>query len=346
MLRIITFALLIALAGSAAAQVTGALTPRDPRLNNPKLKELVVVTGEIVRIGDLVDNAGANANIAVFRSPDLGSTGGVPLARVIEALTPYKIAALDTGGISEVVVTRLSRAITGKEIEARIARALAGQYGFGDAKNLSVTFDRDIRTIHVERTVTDELQVARLNFDQGTGRFNIALELLDSAATRRLPLRFSGTAVETVEATVLARAFNRGEVIKASDVALERRPKAETAGEFIGTEAAIGFAVKRSLRAGVVLRPSDLMKAEVIQRNESVTIAYEVPGVFLTVRGKALEAGAVGDVVGVLNIQSNRTVQATVTGPGRVRIAAANLVPATTAASPPEPSNTTRQKPE
>ena len=30
----------------------------------------------------------------------------------------------------------------------------------------------------------------------------------------------------------------------------------------------------------------------------------------LTVRGKALEAGAVGDVVGVLNIQSNRPVQA------------------------------------
>ena len=30
----------------------------------------------------------------------------------------------------------------------------------------------------------------------------------------------------------------------------------------------------------------------------------------LTVRGKALEAGAEGDVVDVLNIQSNRTVQA------------------------------------
>ena len=60
-----------------------------------------------------------------------------------------------------------------------------------------------------------------------------------------------------------------------------------------------------------------------MQRNEAVTITYEVPGIMLTVRGKALEAGAVGDVVGVLNIQSNRTVQATVIGPGRVTIAAA-----------------------
>jgi flagella basal body P-ring formation protein FlgA len=341
MLRFITFALLIVFAGPAAAQVTGALPPP-----HPKLKELVVVTGEVVRIGDLVDNAGSNAEVAVFRSPDLGYTGGVPLARVIEALSPYKIAALDTGGISEVVVTRLSRAITSKEIEARIASALARQYGFGDVKNLSITFDRDVRMIHVEQTATEELQVARLNVDQRTGRFNIALELSGSDTARRLPLRFSGTAVETVEAAVLVRALNRGEVVKPSDVALERRPKAELAGEFIGTETAIGAAAKRQLRSGVVLRATDLMKAEVIQRNESVTIAYEVPGVLLTVRGKALEAGAVGDVVGVLNLQSNRTVQATVTGPGRVSVAAMSLVPAATTASPPEPSNTARQNTE
>ena len=69
-----------------------------------------------------------------------------------------------------------------------------------------------------------------------------------------------------------------------------------------------------------------------MQRNEAVTIYYEVPGIMLTVRGKALEAGAVGDVVGVLNIQSNRTVQATVIGPGRVTIAAAGPLIASAAA--------------
>ena len=69
-----------------------------------------------------------------------------------------------------------------------------------------------------------------------------------------------------------------------------------------------------------------------MQRNEAVTIFYEVPGIMLTVRGKALEAGAVGDMVSVLNIQSNRTVQATVTGPGRVTIAAAAPLVAAAAA--------------
>ena len=75
------------------------------------------------------------------------------------------------------------------------------------------------------------------------------------------------------------------------------------------------------------------MKPELVQRNETVTLVYEVPGITLTVRGKAVEGGAEGDVISVLNEQSKRTVQGVVVGPGRVIIStgsprlAANLPP-------------------
>src|SRR5258708_20133535 len=97
------------------------------------------------------------------------------------------------------------------------------------------------------------------------------------------------------------------------------------------------MAAKTAWRNGQALRTEDLIKPQIVQRNEAVTIYYEVPGIMLTVRGKAVEAGAMGDVVGVLNIQSNRTVQATVIGPGRVTIAAAgSLTPSS--ASPATPT--------
>ena len=51
-----------------------------------------------------------------------------------------------------------------------------------------------------------------------------------------------------------------------------------------------------------------------------VTIIYEVPGVVLTIRGKAAEGGAEGDVINVLNEQSKRTFQGVIVGPGRVAI--------------------------
>ena len=40
----------------------------------------------------------------------------------------------------------------------------------------------------------------------------------------------------------------------------------------------------------------------------------------LTLRGQAQDAGALGDTIGVLNVQSKRVVQGVITGPGRVQI--------------------------
>src|SRR4051812_6007606 len=315
MIRLVLALAMVAMLGRGACA--------EPASAAPRLKELVTVSAEIVRIGDLVENAGMAADVPVFRAPDLGQTGAVPIARVADALRPYDITGLDTSGLSEVVVTRLSRALTAKDITGRIARAFAGQYGFGDAQNLAVILDRDIRILHVEPTVTADLVVARLNVEPRTGRFDIAFELPGSMLSRRAALRFTGTLTETIEAATLTRSLKPGEVVKASDVIVERRPKTEVRGEGMAANQAVGLAAKVALRNGQALRTDDLIKPQVVQRNEAVTIYYEVPGIMLTVRGKALEGGAMGDVVGVLNIQSNRTVQATVIGPGRVTIAAA-----------------------
>lgn len=45
-----------------------------------------------------------------------------------------------------------------------------------------------------------------------------------------------------------------------------------------------------------------------------------MPGIFLTTRGKALESGAEGDLINVLNPQSKRTVQGVITGPGQITV--------------------------
>jgi flagella basal body P-ring formation protein FlgA len=326
---IITLAVLLVISREAAAQAASA----------PRLKELVTVTSEIVRIGDLVENAGAAANVAVFRAPDLGQTGTVPIAAGAEALRPHDVAGLDTGGLTEVVVTRLSRTISSKDIAERLTRAFAGQFGFGDARSLNVTVDRDVRILHVEATATADLAVARMHVEPRTGRFNVAFELPGSASARRLPLRFTGTVTEMVETATLLRSVKTGDVIKASDVITERRPKAEVGDDAISAEQATGLSAKRSLRSGQPLRAADLMRPHVVRRNQSVTITYEVPGILLTVRGKALEAGAVGDIVGVLNVQSNRTIQAAVVGPGRVSIApAVPLVAAAMTSAPDHPA--------
>ncbi len=119
------------------------------------------------------------------------------------------------------------------------------------------------------------------------------------------------------------RALNRGEIIKASDFTIERRPRGEfTNDQPVLTGEIVGLAPRRAVRAGQPLRQADLMKPEIVQKNDMVMLQYEVPGIVLSMRGKALENGAEGDMVSVLNVESKRTVQGVVSGPGRITILA------------------------
>jgi flagella basal body P-ring formation protein FlgA len=102
----------------------------------PALRPNVTVAGDIVRIGDLVENAGAAADVPVFRAPDLGTSGTVATERIVDAIRPHQLIAIDTRGLSEVIVTRASHSIAAHDIAARVARALEGQYGFGEAHNI------------------------------------------------------------------------------------------------------------------------------------------------------------------------------------------------------------------
>jgi flagella basal body P-ring formation protein FlgA len=316
--RIIIFAATLAFLTPAAAQETGAL----PTLT-PTLKRAVTVESDVVRLADLIDNAGPAGSTAIFRAPDLGETGPVAAKRVLDAARARDVTGVDSRDISEVMVTRASRSITPKDFEASIVQAIANQYAIPTG-NLALSFDRDMRTLQVEPTVTGDLQIVRLSYEPRSGHFEATLDLPGSGVVRRTPLRFSGTATETVEAAMLVRPLARGEIIRQSDLTTARRPKAEAGNDgFSSVGAAVGFAVRNNLQTGQMLRPTDFMKPELVQRNETVTLVFEVPGIMLTVRGKALEAGAEGDFISVQNVQSKRSVQGTVTGVGTVTVAAA-----------------------
>ena len=307
---IATFVLLLMLGGAAAAESPA-----------PALKASVTVTGDVVRIGDLIDNAGAVADVPIFRAPDLGTTGAVETDRIVDAIRPHQLIGIDTRGLAAVIVTRASRAITAQEISSRVAQALVGQYGFGNAHNILVNFDQNVRTLQVEPNLTGELQVQALSYDPRTTRFDVTFALPASMELRRQSARYTGTASETVDALAVEHPVEHGEVLKASDLTIVRRPKTDT-GVVTDAKAVVGLAARHQLHPGQPLSAGDLMKPEIVQRNDTVTIVYQVPGVTLTLRGQAQETGALGDTISVLNAESKRVVQAVISGSDRVTVGA------------------------
>lgn len=330
----LTFVLGAALTAAAAAQNAAPPVPAAPSMPAPPaLRANVTVTGDIVRIGDLVENAGPVADVPIFRAPDLGTRGAVSIERVLEAIRPHQLIGIDTRGLSEVIVTRASRTITPKEISAAVAEALAGQYGFGSARNIAVSFDQAVHTLHVEADATGDLQVLALAFDPRSARFDVTFDLPSSAILHQLAPRFTGSAIATVDALTVDHPFERGEVLKASDLVVALRPRAE--GPFIGdVKAAAGMAVRHELRPGQALRGADLMKPAIVQSHDIVAIVYQAPGLTLTLRGQAQQSGALGDEINVVNMETKRVVQGIVIGSGEVRVGAVTTQVAEASASP------------
>ena len=138
---------------------------------------------------------------------------------------------------------------------------------------------------------------------------------------RLKPLRISGQLVETVEVVVPKRAIARGETLTLADVTVERRPRDGQGIEILSdARAAIDKVARRALIAGAPLRSSDVQREEIVAKGDLVTIVYETPGLVITLRGRANEAGAMGDVISITNPQSKRVLQGKVAGPGRVSV--------------------------
>jgi len=317
-------ALLVAAPSAALAQES------EDAIAVPTLRAQVTVEGDVVRIGDMIENAGTAAQIAIYRSPDLGTTGTLPTVQVINTLQAHQVIGVDTRDIKSVSVTRLARILEGKEIESQVAHALEHRSGLGDAANLNLTFDRDVQDVRMEAWNNGTLQPTSVRYEPRNARFDVSFEIANDTNNSRTKLRFTGIAIEMLEAAVLTRNVDRGDVLKASDVVIERRPKAEVGNDAATRGHSVGMQMRKGLRAGQPLRVADLGKPDLVQKDGNVTLIYEAAGIYLTSRGKAVDSGTEGDTVTVLNLQSKRTISGIVVGRDQVAIAIAmpRLAPA------------------
>lgn len=285
----------------------------------PVMKSEITITGEVVHLGDLLDHAGSAASAAVFHAPALGTSGTVQTHRVIEVARQNGLPYFDTRGLNEITIFRASRTINVGELEQSVSEAAAKHLNAAKPEDITVRFDRDVRALHVEPSAVASVRIAQFAFDPITGRFEGIVEVAGSLSLKKRPVRVTGILQETTEIVVLARAIGRGETVRESDILIERQPRSEVASDaVVKTGAAVGQAARRALRAGQTLRPADLMKPDFVTRNDMVTILFEVPGITLTSRGKALASGAEGETVSVLNLQSKRVLHTTVRAPGVV----------------------------
>lgn len=300
----------IALAVFTACLALGPVLAAEPLV----LKGDVAVKGDALTLGDLVGGlTGPAADKPLFRAPALGQTGTIQARRIAEAALALGLGPVDSGGRAQVTVTRAARRIGPPEIEGALRAALEALPAFDGTGTVSIALEGAPGLV-LPLDVAGPVTADEVAYDRRSRRVTAVV----SASGASSSVRVAGTVVETVEVPVLTRALGRGETVQAADVAFERRPKnsapsdVDTSGRQFG-----GRVARRPLPAGSMIRAGDLGRPEAIARGDALLLVYEVPGLSLSVAGRANEGGAVGDTISVVNPQSKRTIQATILGPGR-----------------------------
>ena len=150
--------------------------------------------------------------------------------------------------------------------------------------------------------------------------FRLALAALGALGVWLLELALA-SAIETHVTPMLAQPLARGEIIR-DEMIVDQEIKRSPAGfDYITYRVAlIGMAAKRPLRAGVPLRVSDIAQPNIIRKGDLVTVAFEAPGLSLSIRGKALEDGVSGQAIRVMNTQTNRTFEGVAVSSGYVLV--------------------------
>lgn len=159
-------------------------------------------------------------------------------------------------------------------------------------------------------------QVEEFSFDSRNGRFYGTI-----ASSAASSIKVSGRAQPVEAIPVLKSRITTGQVITRGDIEWLQVPANRYGAGYIDRiEELVGQTPRRALAAGLPIRNADIGKPEAITKNGLVTMVAQAPGLTITTTGRAMEAGSVGDVVQVMNLQSKRTVQATVTGMNLVQV--------------------------
>ncbi len=121
---------------------------------------------------------------------------------------------------------------------------------------------------------------------------------------------------EVVSVDIIAtKTLKRGQVLTDSDI----KPNNGYLPEDLRKQY-IGKEIKRTVYAGHKILPAYLTSPQLVKRNEMVSMVYNYGVMQLSAKGRALQSGAKGDVISVINISSRKKIMAVVMGDKQVEV--------------------------
>lgn len=282
------------------------------------LRPHTVVHGDMVRLGDLFDDAGPKSETVVLRAPAPGRKLRVEGRWLRSLARAYRLNWIPIHGNDEAVVERSSNPIEHDDIIAGVRRALENRIGQSDP--FEIALDDPSMTIHLPIDTPASVSVRQLRFDKRSLRFSATLLApADRPGARTVPV--AGRVHPLVSVPVLTRRLRNGEIIRKDDLKTQMMRRSSVGSSTVlDPEKLVGMGARRTLRIDKPLRHGDISEPVLVRRNSLVIMKYKTANMLITAQGKARENGTRGETIRIQNSGSGKIIEGVVVGPGMVAV--------------------------
>jgi flagella basal body P-ring formation protein FlgA len=310
----------------AAISLFAALAQAPSPAWGATLRAMTTLSAGVVRLSDLFDDAGPGARRVLGPSPAPGERIVVEARQLAAIARQFGVDWRPNGPGDRIVLDRPGRLLEREAAVAALREALAG---VGVAEDTEIELPGFAAPL-IPQDARPELAVEQLDYQGGSGRFTAQLAVT-AEGMAPLRIRLSGSVQEMVSLPVPTHRLVPGSVVRPGDLQMLRVRAGLVQGEVAQAAAqAEGMEMRRMALPGRPLLLADLRKPEAVAKGARVAMQLLAPGLLLLAQGQALEAGAVGDRIQVLNPVTRAVVEAEIVGRDHVRVA-----PGSTPLTPP-----------
>lgn len=296
--------------------LTAALLVASQAIANPALRSDVTVTGDVVTVGDMFDDAGDLGDTAIFRAPAPGTTGTVALADIQNAARLIGLTDFDAAGLTSIRVARASTLVDASALDKLIAAKLLATGSLPDGAIPQISFDIADLGFNAA-AVAIPASLVSLRYSPTSPGFAARFTI----AGIEQPIDLTGTIMLMTDAPKLVSNIAAGTLLQTSDFTMARVPLATAqAGGYADLDQLVGKQLLRSTHSGVSLRPADVGEQTVVMRNSLVTVLFHQGAMTLTVRGVAVMSASAGQPVDVLNSVTKKILHGVAQPDGTVSI--------------------------
>ncbi len=283
------------------------------------IKENSVITDNTIKLGDIFYGLTRDEDRVLGNAPLPGKDMVLSARTLLRIATALDLPWRPSSHTDQVVLRRDATVIGYDKIEEALQTALYDEGVYGDYE---LSIPAQYQQIILPAEQPEKFVVTRVNVDSDRKSFNVTIAA-PSAQNPIQTMQIKGQIHPVIHVPVLVENIEHGRLIQEGDIKMiSIRERDFSKDMIVDTDTLLGMTARRILIAGRPVKTVDIIAPQIVARGQLITLSLQNGTMNISTQVKALENGAKGDIIRVVNASSNQTLQALVTGDSQVSIVA------------------------